>query len=141
MNNSKILGEGRLSWSRYERIGDRYGAVFLMADGDSLTPEPTAYVKIEGAPEGQRGRLVAEVVETRDSTHIGDLFRGFFPSTPVIGDLITLGEGTLFVELTDDGATTVGLQPMDGRPTDWLDPEALYRTHEQTVRLHFVAMQ
>jgi hypothetical protein len=33
----------------------------------------------------------------------------------------------------------VGLAPedVDDRDTDWLDPRALYRAHEQTVRLVF----
>ncbi|WP_030472510.1 hypothetical protein [Lentzea aerocolonigenes] len=31
--------------------------------------------------------------------------------------------------------TAVGLAPDDDRDTDWLDPRALYRCHNQTVRL------
>jgi hypothetical protein len=29
------------------------------------------------------------------------------------------------------------LEPDDGRRADWLNPKALYRCHEQTVRLLF----
>lgn len=29
----------------------------------------------------------------------------------------------------------VGLRPLDGRETDWLDPHVLYRLHDQTVAL------
>lgn len=128
------LGTGRLSWSRYERIGDRYGSVKLFAAEVAL-PWPK-YI-----PHGQLGRLSARVIETRESPHIGDLFRGLFPSTPDPGEEIVLGEGHLFVEGTGapgDGSTAqggLGCQPDDGRETDWLSPEALYRAHNQTVRL------
>lgn len=130
------LGTGRLSWPRFERVGDRYGTVMLMADGDSFT-EPSRYVRPNNAPVGQRGTLVAEVLEARESTHIGDLFRGFFPETPEVGERIILGEGTFFTEETDFGALLLGLRPDDGRDSDWLDPPKLYRAHEQTVRLTF----
>lgn len=130
------LGTGRLSWPRAERVGDRYGVVMLMVDGDSLS-EPTGYIRPANPPIGQRGRLVAEVLETRESTHIGDLFRGLFPETPEVGERIVLGNGTFFTEDTDWGALTMGLEPHEPRHSDWLDPVALYRAHEQTVRLTF----
>jgi hypothetical protein len=83
---------------------------------------------------GQRGRLVAEVLATRPSTHPGDLFHGWHPTTPEVGERIQLGVGTLFFEELWEVA---GLRPDDGRETFWLDPPALYRAHEQTVRLVF----
>lgn len=130
------LGRGQLTWFRDERISDRYGAVYLdSGDPDApsadLAPEP---------PNGTPGRLVALVLETRHSEHIGDMFRGLRPSTPARGDVIVLGAGALFREdEEEDGHTChkVGLEPRDGRKTDWLDPQALYRLHEQTVRLFF----
>jgi hypothetical protein len=133
-----VLGEGRLTWPRMERVTDRYGSVFLMPDGDSMTP-PSGTTKLNNVADlfGQRGRLVAEVLETRQSTHIGDFFRGVYPETPNVGDRIELGEGTLFSDRTREGDTTVGLEPDDGRTSDWLDPRQLYRAHEQTVRLVF----
>lgn len=131
------LGTGRLTWPRAERVGDRYGVVMLMADGDSMT-ETSHYINPTDPPVDRRGRLVAEVLETRDSTHIGDLFRGLFPETPEIGERIALGEGTFFTEDTDYGAITMGLAPDDDRTSDWLDPRNLYRAHEQTVRLFFI---
>jgi hypothetical protein len=50
-----------------------------------------------------------------------------------------LGEGELFVEIDDEyaGVPTVGVYPEDGRETDWLDVEALYRAHCQTVKVYF----
>lgn len=126
----QLIGTGRLSWNRHERVSDRYGAVTL--HGSSLGQE----VVINQVP-CVAGRLVAEVIETRQSHHIGDLFRGLAPSTPQVGERIELGQGTLFFEASD-GLTAVGLSPEDDRASDWLDPQALYRVHSQTVRLWFV---
>lgn len=116
-----------LSWPPPERRSDRYGLVGL-----SKNPMED-FAKLTGKiPVKQHGRLVAVVLETRDSHHIGDLFRGIFPSTPNVGDRISLGEGTLFTE-----EHCVGLKPDDGRYNDWLNPYNLYRAHDQTVRLIF----
>lgn len=138
MPQSVVLGEGRLSWTRSERIGDRYGAVMLMRDGDSLNA-PSGYLSMNEAPVGQFGRLVATILETRESTHIGDLFRGLFtPDDQSIGEVVVLGEGELFREVvTSESIPVVGLRPADARVSDWLNPQALYRCHEQTVRLSF----
>lgn len=134
------LGTGVLTWDGAERRSDRYGAVWLMQDGCTATsridPVPQLDVRAASGVVGQTGRLVAQVVDARESTHIGDLFRGIFPSKPSVGDRIVLGEGTLFLEPCSFGFT-VGLRPDDGRDADWLDPHALYRAHEQMVRLFF----
>lgn len=130
------LGIGRLSWPRGERVSDRYGCVLLMHDGDSLI-EPSGYVHFDTSLAGTRGSLVAHVLETRDSTHIGDLFRGLFPQTPDVGETFRLGTGEVFLEQVDGNTPCIGLDPGDGRQSDWLDPRALYRVHEQTVRLTF----
>ena len=134
-----VIGEGVLTWHPHERISDRYGTVFLMTGGDSQH-EPAGYVPVpDGAPVGLPGRLVAEVQATRQSTHIGDLFRGLRPETPEVGERILLGEGRLFCQMVDreEGIEAVGCAPNDDRDHDWLDPRALYRAHEQTVRLVF----
>jgi len=136
------IGEGVLTWRRRERIFDRYGAVSLMAEGGNSLAASVQYVTLERAAEGQRGRLEAHVLATRQSTHVGDLFRHFSPSTPEVGEVVCLGgPGTLFFEQHDDDDPSywaVGLRPDDDREVDWLDPRALYRAHEQTVRLVFV---
>lgn len=131
-----VIGEGILTWNRGERISDRYGTIYLMAGGgNSLVGEDEVHRPVLRTPDGEPlGHLVAEVVATRESTHIGDLFRGIFPSTPTVGDLISLGTGRLFRE-----EYSVGLRPEEARDSDWLDPCALYRCHEQTVKLWFVA--
>lgn len=125
-----IVAEGILTWHGRERRSDRYGSVEMMnTDGKFMTLDCVHH-------EGLRGRLFAEVVETRQSGHIGDIFRGLYPETPEVGEVIELGIGRLFVERVD-GISQIGLVPDDGRDYDWLDPKALYRLHEQTVRLQF----
>ena len=131
-----IIGEGVLTWPRGERISDRYGLVMLMENGDSWKP-PTGYIKLDRSTDGAHGTLTAEVLETRQSTHVGDLFRGLFPETPEVGERIMLGSGTVFFDRGDDREDEIGLLPDDDREVDWLDPKALYRAHEQTVRLMF----
>jgi hypothetical protein len=135
MGQQILLGVGVLNWDGSERRSDRYGFVNLFTDmsmekrvnfSDRLTVQ-----KVRLLIAGRKVRLIAVVKETRKSSHIGDLFRIIFPSTPSIGEIIPLGEGLL--TFLDD--TTVGLKPLDGRKNDWLDPHALYRVHEQTVAL------
>lgn len=117
-----------MEWNGSERRSDRYGAVSLWNDkgGKNFTREL----------EGKYGKLIAKVLKTRKSDHLGDFARGIFPTTPTKGEMITLGEGTLFFEAQGD-VDTVGLKPKDGRKSDWLDPKALYRVHQQTVKLYF----
>lgn len=140
------IGTGVLNWWRDERIGDRYGAVGLWVNPmtGSLTPTARAVLPLDRSCEGQPGRLIAHIKEVRRSPHVGDFFRGLTPQTPSVGEVIVLGEGLLFFDeetSEDDGVTQtlVGLKPYDGRATDWLNPQALYRCHNQTVELRFEA--
>lgn len=136
-----LLGQGELSWRGSERRSDRYGTVGLFTQtdrtfmGNESYGDELKYVLVQKFEE-QTGTLVAEVVETRQSLHIGDIFRGIFPSVPEVGERITLGTGEFFVE-REDARVYVGLKPEDGRDSDWLDPKALYRCHQQTVQLWF----
>ena len=133
MNERVILGTGQFGWQRRERVTDRYGAVALFDTGDGPALNLEVFTRIEG----QRGHLEAVVIETRQSAHLGDLFRGLFPETPEVGEVIRLCEpGVAFVERGDCGLQ-VGIRPDDDRKVDWLDPEAMYRCHDQTVRLVF----
>ncbi len=133
-----VLGTGVLTWARGERVSDRYGSVFLMPEGQDSLNHGDPFVdltRVDG-----HGRLIAEVLKTRQSTHIGDFFRGLSPSTPEVGDRLILGEGTLWF-LAEDFGDTVGLFPDDDRELDWLDPHVLYQVHEQTVKLSFEQTQ
>lgn len=121
------IGTGVLTWSPGERISDRYGTVYLLTALDSGET-----VTLTKTKEGKRGRLIALVLETRQSRHIGDLFHRVRPETPRVGQPIVLGEGTLFFQ--DE---LVGMHPDDGRESLWLDLRALYQAHEQTVTLLF----
>lgn len=131
--DTTIIGTGFLTWHSVERQCDRYGTVNLYAAPDSDHDVP-----LDLTPVGQVGTLVAHVVETRQSGHVGDLFRSIGPATPEVGDAVTLGTGRLFAQEEASNVTSVGLEPLDGRDNDWLDPSALYRVHSQTVRLEFV---
>lgn len=128
-----LLGIGRLTWDPGERRSNRYGSVHLMATGDSLNPATPAETIVPAEIIGQQVALWAVILVTRESTHIGDLFRGIFPSTPNVGDKFKLGVGCLFTEKGD--YLNVGLSPHDGRDSDWLDPHVLYCCHEQSVEL------
>lgn len=141
-----LIGRGILTWDMSERISDRYGAVYVVNSGNSLTPTidfaPMA-VRLEHL--GLRCALKVHVIETRDSTHIGDLFRGVSPTRPEVGETIILGTGLLFTERGMDRGTAymrVGVRPFDDdRETDWLDIKALYRSHEQTVELYYEVLE
>lgn len=141
-----LLGIGVLNWPRAERVGDRYGVVFLNRESggyrypgeeDPREPAPE-YKDIRDVSAGEHGRLVAVVLKARESGHIGDLFHGVGPRTPKVGRRITLGTGTLFFE-TAEGMNGIGagLRPDDGRATLWLKIRALYDCHDQTVELWF----
>jgi hypothetical protein len=137
------LGEGVLTWSANERRSDRYGSVYLIAEGHnsrSAGPSPSLVnrdlaMELNCLP----GELLAVVTEARDSTHVGDFFRGISPRRPKIGQIIILGRGNLFYELVPAGGVQIGLRPRDWREraSDWLDIRALYDAHEQSVRLFF----
>ena len=142
------IGTGVLQWGRAERIGDRYGAVCLHKDMSS--GEPDNVVDLDNKEiDGALGTLIAVILETRESGHIGDLFRGFQPGGAEVGDTIVLGRGNVFFtdsphnEGYDYEWDVVGVKPADSsvnrdRETDWLDAGHLYQCHEQTVELFFV---
>ncbi len=121
-----LVGVGVLTWMRFERVTDRYGSVYLMEDGTEAPAEMFF-------PKG-KGRLVAIVLDARQSGDIGDIFRGLFPKLPNVGDRLILGEGEAFSEKTE-GIKCIGVDPGDGRHSDWLDPRALYNCHESLVQL------
>jgi hypothetical protein len=122
------LGTGTMSWPAAERRSDRYGCVMIV-EGD-----------VNEGVDGLNGWIVAKVLETRESGHIGDLFRGIFPVAPSKGEEIHLGHGTAFYLREAAGENLcVGVRPPEPRgAVDWMNPEMLYRAHEQTVELWFL---
>lgn len=123
-----ILGKGFLNWGRSERITDRYGAIGLWEQNTEKT------IPLENKPvEGTPGKLIAKIIETRKSKHIGDIFHGIFPKTPEVGEEICLGKGLIFYE--DDNR--VGVKPITMRETFWMEPKKLYKAHSQFVELRF----
>ena len=129
-----LIGIGELNWPKGERVTDRYGCVSLNKGGGQDSEEEITDIKMDvGKFIGKKGTLTAKVISTRDSYHIGDLFRGLVPSKPEVDDGLTLGIGVLFI----GEYNSVGLEPEDGRESDWLDPEVLYQLHCQTVELYF----
>lgn len=137
------LGTGVLTWHAGERRTDRYGTVFLMPAGCNSRGLgiPPSLVRFNPALAATCGQIAARVMETRDSTHVGDWALGVFPSRPEVGELVALGEGTLFFEERPEGGHAVGVRPAlaGGREHHWMEPAALYRVHEQTVELLFYA--
>jgi hypothetical protein len=135
-----VLGEGILNWNTGERQTDRYGSVMLTRiPMNNPLGEKLGYTSLDEKFEGKHGSLTATVTLNRLSPHIGDLFRGLYPpKTPTpIGTELLLGIGTVFFEDNREGGPCVGLSPDDGRQNDWLDPEVLYKLHNQTVVLFF----
>ncbi len=130
------LGTGQLSWMGSERRTDRYGTVALWEDATPYRDDSSLLLKTNSLT-GKHGKLVATVLETRKSSHIGDLFHGYTPGSAEVGKTYQLGVGTLFEE-EQYGSRTVGLKPDDGRNEFWLDPKQLYIVHQQTVRLVFI---
>jgi hypothetical protein len=129
-----FLGTGKFGWMRSERICDRYGYVNLWLPMDKTTKFPEeAEVHL-----GTKGKLVVLIKETRKSGHIGDIFHDTGPTSPKVGEEITIGEGLLSTESHPEGRISIGLEPEDGREHFWLDVPMLYRAHDQTVDLFFV---
>ena len=145
-----VLGVGVLNWNRAERVTDRYGYVYLLpefggyegAECGGKEPLHQAVNKSAVTLNGRRGALVAHVLKTRKSGHMGDFFHGVSPVTPKEGEEIVLGTGSFTAEVQkdpgDEPKVWVGIEPDDHRKNLKLDIKALYRAHDQTVRLEFV---
>lgn len=138
-----LVGRGILTWDASERRSDRYGYIYLLNSGDSLSAEhDPAEIAVRSEHLGSRVRLSALIASTRKSTHIGDLFHAVFPSTPKVGDIIELGVGLLSIGYNSVGGMTVGVRPFDDDRADlWLNIRALYRCHEQSVELRYEPLE
>jgi hypothetical protein len=122
----QLIAESGVSLSR---LSDRYGLIKLF---EKPRGTERSLVPLRQVGEMVHGRLIAVIRETRSPSHIGDLFHHIFPKPGEVNASVILGEGELFFE---DGG--VGLMPVDGRDTLWLNITALYVVHNQTVTLFF----
>lgn len=142
MKKEKVLiAHGALGWFGGERRSDRYGAITVFNENSyeqKIVNDSIIYKDVIDTLVGKNGKIVAVVLETRKSTHIGDLFRGFYPKTPKVGQTIKVGEGEFFTEIGHEGRPTFGVKPADGRESDWLIPKNLYKLHEQSVDIFFI---
>ncbi|MDO8425538.1 MAG: hypothetical protein Q7T01_03420 [bacterium] len=136
------IGRGILSWLLGERRSGRYGTVVLCEQNyaETVRCERQLDEEVVRRLVGKRGSLVAEVLESRPSGHVGDFFHVVFPSQPEVGERVVLGVGHFFSEESECGRQ-VGVSPEDGRVDLWLDINALYRVHDQTVRLLLEVVQ
>lgn len=122
---------GTLAWNTGELHADRYGAISLHRRHE--------YEGSPAAPVGEYGKLCAEVLNVDDPA-IYDM--GYGPQRVEEGDIVVLGEGTVFVEGPNSHpAHDVGVRPVDGRATYWLDHEALRSLRNQRCRLLFIPEQ
>ena len=130
-----FLGSGTITWTSEERISDRYGSIYLFnyENQDDLTM--LLDFQLIKRFNGCLGTLKASVISTRQSSHVGDMFRSLKPTTPKIGEVIELGHGFLFYEKNEP--ISIGLRPQKARVSDWLSPQSLYRCHHQVVELYF----
>lgn len=130
------IGTGIFGWSGAERRSNRYGAVHLGAENESVKMKDIIDRPRLLRFAGKRVRIECVVLETRESGHIGDLFLGIYPSTPEVGERVELGVGTLgLIDPDWDGLPSFVLRPDDGRADLWIDPCKLYRLHDQTVEM------
>jgi hypothetical protein len=130
------LGHGVFEWDGSERRSDRYGSFFLDAKAPEGLEAKCSYdMLLAEKLEGKRVHIVAVVIATCTSTHIGDMFLKIKPSTPEVGEVVDLGVGVFHCEpcVWDRKLFSVSLIPDDKRKTFWFDPRKLYRLHDQTV--------
>lgn len=134
--SKQVLAKGIFGWDGVERRTSRYGSIHLSGAPFNPTAGSTI-VKYDKVLlkrlEGKRVRLTVEVVEVRDSGHVGDAFLKIVPRRPNVGDIVDLGVGELGSLPGWDGEPDIFLAPKDRAKDLWIDPRKLYRLHDQTV--------
>ncbi|MEU1761262.1 hypothetical protein [Micromonospora sp. NPDC005652] len=126
------IGRGRVATHSGERHTDRYGLLYLV--DDSASSDRPHLVDLDlGEYAGRLGALYAEVVGP--GLDVGG------DEKASVGDVVRLGDGELFTESAGRNSGVdvmgVGVQPTNGRETNWMDPMALYRVRHRPVRLFF----
>jgi hypothetical protein len=112
-------------------------AAAAASDAAARRPD-TRIVAFDHAPLGTAGTLVAHVIHadvSDDDRELGRRHPELRP--PVPGERVVLGSGTLFTEEYADWPPLIGVRPSDGRQSEWMDPNALYRCKGHLVRLEF----
>lgn len=143
----QLLATGILGWSKHARQSKEYGHVCVDPEGYSTGVRAGVPVLFDtdllNSLRGHRVRIVAVVIEARQSEHCGDMFvfdpdTGVHvkPSKPEVGEEVELGVGRFQVK-HDPGF----VNPLFGVNTNddsmfQMDPERLYRLHDQTVHVY-----
>jgi hypothetical protein len=130
LKEAVFIGEGVLLWPSVERNTDRYG--FISLSTEPIPESDHVSIDVNGLL-GSEGALICQILQTREAG-LADYFRGFVSNPPEVGEFIELGSGTL----VKGAEELIGLRPDDEREIDWLNPDALYQCHLQTVRLWFL---
>jgi len=138
---SILIGIGHLTWEMVERQSGRYGTIYLSpptesGDGESSSQGAGSniFVKMPSDISGY-GRITAKVLSPRESNHVGDRIRGFYPSLPNEGEQIVLGEGMAYYDKGINDVACFGVQPLNGRKQFWMSPENLFKCHSSVVEL------
>ena len=94
-------------------------------EGDCYTPAVLDW------PANPHGRVVAVAQSERAVFHLGDLAHGVSHRTPVVGERIVLGTGTIY---RIEGG--IGITPDHGRATLCFSIKALYTALRQDVDIY-----
>jgi hypothetical protein len=136
----KLLGMGIFSWETFERRSNRYGSFCLSANNYECNVTCQNYISLNVAREyiGKKVKLIAKVIASRNSGHIGDLALKIFPTRPNVGDLIEIGVGEFILESIPIGMKdcSISILPNDGRKIFLIDPRKFYMLHDQTVEIY-----
>jgi len=132
-----LVATGIFMWEGLERRSDRYGRFYACSStlNGNVEVQPTFEVEAAEALNGKRVRITVEVVSARESGHVGDMFHGISPMKPKKGDVIDLGVGIFDVGRNYNNDPDIGLRPNDGRSAWWINPNQLYKLHDQTVNV------
>jgi len=116
----------------------RQDAAVAAAARQAIARTPASrVVAFDHTPLGAAGTLVAHVIHS-SATDRDREFGKRHPELrpPETGERAVLGSGILFTEKYGE-APVIGVRPGDGRETEWMDPNAIFRCKNHLVRLEF----
>jgi hypothetical protein len=131
------VGFGIFIWDSTERRSNRYGSFYLANETFHANAKATPYLMPVTALNGRKVAVSCQVVQNRESGHLGDTVLGITPTMPEIGEIVPLGVAILRIEPNSEPHCTdiIVMRPTDDRTQLWIDPRRLYRLHDQTVYL------